>query len=200
MNLKTADDVYIDLKLQFLGCTSTLTICDGFKSHVFQLQLHDGKNHHMFRIWRSSIRFLLAIFKGTLTICDSSIPLFAAETLYIYDSEIIEFSSCLIFILFLEKDHHQVDHFIWISPVFSAELLERLAQDDIACELAPGGYNSSVLSWRGAEVLRPLFEALTPAVLRDMATPVDLDPGSPWSYENYPGWLLTDYTIYLFNT
>ena len=86
-----------------------------------------------------------------------------------------------------------------ISPVFSAELLERLAQDDIACELAPGGYNSSVLSWRGAELLRPLFEALTPAVLRDMATPVDLDPGSPWSYENYPGWLLTDYTIYLFN-
>lgn len=41
-----------------------------------------------------------------------------------------------------------------------------LHTDDIACELAPGGYNSSVLSWRGAEVLRPLFEALTPAVLR----------------------------------
>ena len=39
----------------------------------------------------------------------------------------------------------------------------------------------------GAAVLRPLFEALTPAVLRDMAAPVDLDPGSPWSYENYPG-------------
>eukprot|EP00435_Cladocopium_sp_Y103_P012485 s3282_g3.t1 len=47
-----------------------------------------------------------------------------------------------------------------------------LHTDDIACELAPGGYNSSVISWRGGAEFRPLFEALTPAVLRDMA-PVD---------------------------
>ena len=44
--------------------------------------------------------------------------------------------------------------------------LALLHTDTIACELASGGYNSSVISWYGSKFLRPLFEKLTPAVLR----------------------------------
>ncbi|CAJ1388214.1 unnamed protein product [Effrenium voratum] len=41
-----------------------------------------------------------------------------------------------------------------------------LATDGIACELAAGGYNSSVISFQGSPFWRPLFQQLTPSVLR----------------------------------
>eukprot|EP00913_Durusdinium_trenchii_P002764 g2556.t1 len=41
-----------------------------------------------------------------------------------------------------------------------------LRTDGIACELAEGGYNSSVISWTGGPFWRPLFQCLTPSVLR----------------------------------
>jgi len=41
-----------------------------------------------------------------------------------------------------------------------------LGTDDIHCELAKGGYNSSVIIWTGQASLRPISTALTPAVRR----------------------------------
>merc|ERR1712129_158262 len=41
-----------------------------------------------------------------------------------------------------------------------------LATDGIACELADGGYNSSVMAWEASPHFRPVYEQLTKAALK----------------------------------
>ncbi|CAE7488727.1 unnamed protein product [Symbiodinium microadriaticum] len=41
-----------------------------------------------------------------------------------------------------------------------------LGTEDVACELALGGYNSSVICWRASPFFRQLYDCLSPSVLR----------------------------------
>merc|ERR1712176_1155012 len=72
-----------------------------------------------------------------------------------------------------------------------------LSTDSIACELANGGYNSSVMAWEASSFFRPLYARLTEAVLQfvhrfDHWLEMNIEGADLWQ-ELAPG-LIIDYT------
>ena len=67
-------------------------------------------------------------------------------------------------VLFLDLDQvivGDLDPFADYTGAFAV-----LGTEDVACELAVGGYNSSVICWKASPFFRQLYQCLTPSVLR----------------------------------